>query len=128
MGTYAAPQPSYAAQEVTYAVPQATHAAPQPSYAAQQVTYVAPQATYVAQQPSFEPPMIYPAPAQPAYEMPQQQYVYASSGVAAQAPMLKAQVGDWQICEDAQGEYYVHVPSNQTFDQAPLELLQLLSQ
>jgi len=42
--------------------------------------------------------------------------------------MVKTEVGAWQICEDAQGEYYVHKVSGQTFDQPPVELLQLLQQ
>eukprot|EP00929_Paragymnodinium_shiwhaense_P124303 TRINITY_DN9947_c0_g1_i1.p1 TRINITY_DN9947_c0_g1~~TRINITY_DN9947_c0_g1_i1.p1 ORF type:complete len:623 (-),score=152.59 TRINITY_DN9947_c0_g1_i1:166-2034(-) len=46
---------------------------------------------------------------------------------AAQAT-VKQTVGDWLICEDAQGEFYQHVPTQQTFDQAPQELLDLLAQ
>jgi len=38
----------------------------------------------------------------------------------------ECQLYDWQICEDAQGEYYVHTPSGKTFDQPPQQLVQLM--
>jgi hypothetical protein len=55
----------------------------------------------------------------------------AAHHVAYHAPdahpqaVLKMELGDWQICEDAQGEYYVHAPTGQTYDHPPPELLEL---
>lgn len=85
---------------------------------------------------SYAPPTQF-APAQAAASaFPQvaaaglQQVAYAAppaATYAAQAntgqPVLKATVGAWQICQDNLGEYYVHVPSGQSFDQPPPELL-----
>ena len=39
---------------------------------------------------------------------------------------VTGQIGEWLICEDQQGEYYIHEPSQQQFDQPPAELLALL--
>lgn len=38
------------------------------------------------------------------------------------------ELGDWMICEDAQGEFYWHVPTNQSYEQPPQELLVLHQQ
>merc|ERR1719482_1434373 len=56
-----------------------------------------------------------PAAQQAKYAQPQQQ--------AAQK--IKQQLGDWLICEDAQGEFYVNSRTQQSFDQPPAELVQL---
>mmetsp|Transcript_12457 Transcript_12457/g.22887 ORF Transcript_12457/g.22887 Transcript_12457/m.22887 type:complete len:195 (-) Transcript_12457:56-640(-) len=64
-----------------------------------------------------------PAPA-PA---PVSQQVLTQPPTAAQ-PVVTMEVGEWQVCEDQQGEYYVHTPSGQTFDQPPPELLLMLQQ
>jgi hypothetical protein len=52
-------------------------------------------------------------------------YAAASEVAHDPAPQLKMEVGDWQICEDMQGEYYVHIPTGQTYDEPPPELVQL---
>merc|ERR1712226_483075 len=77
-------------------------------------------------QPGQPPMMQQPAP------MMQQQPPMVEP-VAGQMPggmqaIVKQEVGAWQICEDAQGEYYVYLPSGQTFDNMPPELAQLLQQ
>lgn len=58
------------------------------------------------------------------------QQVQAPAPVGQSPPeaqaMIKMEVGEWQVCEDQQGEYYVHTLSGQSFDQPPVELLQLL--
>merc|ERR1712066_128292 len=56
-------------------------------------------------------------------QMVQQQPGAPQPGAPQQA-IVKQEVGPWQICEDAMGEYYVHLPSGQTFDQPPPELMQ----
>jgi hypothetical protein len=58
-------------------------------------------------------PMVYTQPAQSA------------PAAAAGQPKVKEQIGDWMICEDAQGEYYINARTQQSFDQAPAELVQL---
>jgi len=47
-----------------------------------------------------------------------------SQPVAAPEARIKMTVGEWQICEDAQGEYYVHTPTGQSSDQPPSHLVQ----
>merc|ERR1712137_1192510 len=60
----------------------------------------------------------------------QQQMLEQQQMLAAmqQQPVVKSQVGDWLICEDAQGEFYQHAPTNQVFAEPPQELLDLLPQ
>mmetsp|Transcript_51369 Transcript_51369/g.122057 ORF Transcript_51369/g.122057 Transcript_51369/m.122057 type:complete len:568 (-) Transcript_51369:62-1765(-) len=51
-----------------------------------------------------------------------------TAGVAADgesASVVKMQLGDWMVCEDGQGEFYWHVPTQQSFDDPPPELVQL---
>ena len=43
----------------------------------------------------------------------------------AQQATVKMTLGEWQVCEDVQGEYYVHTTTGQTFDQPPPQLVQL---
>jgi hypothetical protein len=85
----------------------------------------------VTQQSSDDVPPELRAAAQPPAVQPQ----YAASAYAQQAqvaqaaptmePKVKQKLGDWMICEDAQGEYYINARTQQTFDQAPAELVQL---
>lgn len=42
------------------------------------------------------------------------------------APQVVAQIGDWAICEDAQGEFYYNNATAQSYDTPPPELLQLM--
>lgn len=56
------------------------------------------------------------------------QYQLSEVVPVPEEPVLKMEVGHWQICEDELGEFYVHAPSGQSFDQAPQELLHLLQQ
>merc|ERR1712217_582601 len=86
------------------------------------------------------PPQVMQAPGQPPMMqqppqmMQQQPMVEPVAGQPMQPggqPMqviVKQEIGAWQICEDAQGEYYVYLPSGQTFDNMPPELAQLLQQ
>jgi hypothetical protein len=55
----------------------------------------------------------------------QVQYVGAPAAPAAQAE-VRAQIGNWLICQDAMGEFYQNAATGQQFDQAPAELLQLI--
>jgi len=127
---YAAPQhyttPQAQIQHMTYAQP-ATYATPQYAQQQQPVMYAAPQpAPQYYTQPaasSYAPPMY---AAQDMQQMQMQPQLQQEQPEAASQGIVKAEVGEWQICEDAQGEYYVHVPSGQTFDQPPQELLQLM--
>merc|ERR1711865_1100542 len=97
----AAPQVTYAAapqMEVAYA------AAPQVKYAAAPTTtttYAAPLANG------------------------SQTVTYASAPEAPQA-QVTGQVGQWLICQDAQGEFYQDSSTGQQFDQPPAHLLQLM--
>jgi len=56
---------------------------------------------------------------------PQVQYAVAPAAQVAQAE-VKAQIGNWLICQDAMGEFYQNAATGQQFDQAPAELLQLV--
>merc|ERR1740138_630244 len=38
------------------------------------------------------------------------------------------EVGEWLVCEDAMGLFYHHGPTQQSYDQPPLELLQYYEQ
>jgi len=40
---------------------------------------------------------------------------------------VKAEIGNWAVCEDAQGEFYLDRRTNQSYDQMPPELDQLLA-
>lgn len=42
----------------------------------------------------------------------------------AQFPVVKGHVGAWMVCHDVSGEYYHHTPTQQSYDDPPLELLQ----
>lgn len=63
---------------------------------------------------------------QPAAAMPI--YQGQAQVVTAQQAAVTATVGDWQIARDNIGEFYFHTPTGQSFDQAPVELLQILQQ
>merc|ERR1712060_531061 len=142
------PQP----QPVTYATPQAqsvTYGAP--TVQTQQPSYTPPM---VQQAPSYTPPMVQQQPqiiqqppqvfqqpppvvqqqapimmaTQPEMTIPQPQNQMMGQPMqpAVQQAIVKQEVGPWQICEDQQGEYYVYLPSGQTFDNMPPELAQLI--
>merc|ERR1711972_677819 len=40
-------------------------------------------------------------------------------------PQVVDQIGDWLVCEDALGLFYHHVPTQQSYDNAPNEFLML---
>jgi len=42
------------------------------------------------------------------------------------APTVLEQIGDWAVCEDAQGVFYHNLTTKQSFDNPPPELLQLV--
>jgi len=46
--------------------------------------------------------------------------------VIDQPAAVLEEYGDWAICEDDQGEFYYHWPTNQSYDNPPAELLQLV--
>merc|ERR1719215_887064 len=96
--------------------PQMMQAAqPQPQMMPQQPPVVQPGQPQMMMEPTA---MQAPAPvmAEPAGQQPPMQAI------------VKQEIGPWQICEDAQGDYFVYLPSGQTFDNMPPELLQLLQQ
>jgi len=53
------------------------------------------------------------------------QQAQAAQGAPANQAKIKQQLGDWMICEDAQGEFYMNARNQQSFDQPPAELVQL---
>lgn len=82
------------------------------------------------QQSSDEYPVELRAPAQPSAPMQSQSSAYAQQAQPQQGPpanqaKLKQQLGDWMICEDAQGEFYMNARTQQSYDQPPAELVQL---
>jgi len=82
------------------------------------------------QQSSDEYPVELRAPAQPSAPMQSQSSAYAQQAQLQQGPpanqaKLKQQLGDWMICEDAQGEFYMNARTQQSYDQPPAELVQL---
>jgi hypothetical protein len=73
-----------------------------------------------------EPPMAVAAPAMAAPAMMQ---TVAAPGVmslqqAQPESVILDEVGEWLICEDAMGLFYHHSPSQQSYDQPPMELVQ----
>lgn len=77
-------------------------------------------------QSSATPPPQFAGQAQPAPAQAAPQAQHVTHAAPAPAAKLKSTIGDWQICEDAQGEFYVHAPTGQTFNEAPLDLLRLV--
>lgn len=75
-----------------------------------------PQSTPQVQPPGF-------ASFQPQV-MPQVQQTQAQQLAPSSNPRLKEQIGEWMICEDEQGEYYVNSRTQQSFSQPPQELVQ----
>jgi hypothetical protein len=96
-----------------------------PSYAAmpgatEKVYSYLPPAQYA------EPPMAVAAPAMAAPAMMQ---TVAAPGImslqqAQPESVILDEVGEWLICEDAMGLFYHHSPSQQSYDQPPVELVQ----
>merc|ERR1719424_541447 len=102
--------PTYeAAPAVSYS------AAPAMSYAAAPVSYAAAPVTYSSA----------PQAASVQYAAAPVQYAAAPAMQVAQAE-VKAQIGQWLICQDAMGEFYQNSATGQQFDQAPAELIQLI--
>ena len=121
------------------AAPQVSYATP-PGYAA--------HSHALAQQVSYSPASVYAgapqvvpaaAPSHAAFSYaaaPQVSYaappVYASApqmvpaAPAQQQAMVKHQIGPYLICHDAQGEFYNDSRTGESFDQPPVELLQLV--
>jgi len=102
--------PTMPAAYSTMAFGQAVQAA-QPAMKTSGTTFASPSMTIASQ----------PAAAMPIYQGQAQV-------VAAQQAEVTARVGDWQIARDNMGEFYFHTPTGQSFDQAPVELLQILQQ
>jgi len=154
--TIAAPQVTYAAppatvvETFTTGAPAATYAAPasyipaQPAVVetvAPQVTYASPATTVVetfapgiaptvvAAPASYLPPPVVETAAAPAVTYAANQAtVPVVEAVPSGQSVIIDQVGDWQVCEDAQGIFYHHVPSQQSHDEAPAEFLALFPQ
>jgi hypothetical protein len=99
---------------------------------------------YVEQGYAAAPPVVYAEPAhfgaetqpmvyaqQPGmqdYGQQPQEFQYGDMPQDPNQSVVKAQVGDWYICEDQQGEFYSHAITGQSYDQPPEELLQLMQQ
>jgi len=70
-----------------------------------------------------------PAPPLPQGTVTRPHSVHATTHavplVTDQPAAVLAEYGDWAICEDVQGEFYYHWPTNQSYDNPPAELLQL---
>lgn len=70
-----------------------------------------------------------PAPPLPQGTLTRPRSVHSTMRVAPvateQPAAVLAEYGDWAICEDVQGEFYYHWPTNQSYDNPPAELLQL---
>jgi len=84
----------------------------------------------VTQQTSVDVPAELRAPAQPPAATQCQSSAYvqqaqAPQGASANQARVKQQLGEWMICEDAQGEFYMNQRTQQSFDQPPAELVQL---
>mmetsp|Transcript_79398 Transcript_79398/g.246240 ORF Transcript_79398/g.246240 Transcript_79398/m.246240 type:complete len:164 (-) Transcript_79398:115-606(-) len=76
------------------------------------------------------PPQQMPPQQMPPQQMPmpqqEQQGLPASASVPpGQRTEIRAQLGDWAICEDSQGFFYYNMPTGQSYDEPPPELLQL---
>jgi len=67
-----------------------------------------------------------PAPQAPAAmmapQMPQQQPLMQQP---QQQPVVHQRIGDWAVCEDAQGVFYQNMATSQSYDQMPPELSQI---
>lgn len=96
---------------------QVTYASAPATYAAAPVAYAAAPSTYEAQVAYAAAPAVTTAYAAAPL-------TYAAAPVAQAQAEVKAQVGVWLICQDAQGEFYQNATTGQQFDQAPPELLQ----
>lgn len=73
-------------------------------------------------------PSVSVQPQSSAYAQPQpaQKPVYTQQAqMPANQVKLKEQIGEWMICEDAQGEFYKNARTQQQFDQPPAELVQI---
>jgi len=123
-------QTPQAQPQVQY-VQQSPQAQPQVQYI-QQIPQAQPQVQYVQQTPSYQPQVQYvqqSPQAQPQVQylqqipqaQPQMQYVQQQAEA-----IVKLEIGDWCVCEDALGEFYHHAPSGQSFDQAPAQLVALI--
>jgi len=83
-----------------------------------------------AQQPLPQQPQPQPQGSYVSYAggVPQQQQPKAQSPPVGAQSTVKAQFGVWAVCQDAQGEFYFNSETQQSFDQAPPELLRILQQ
>jgi len=131
-------QTPQAQAQVQY-VQQSPQAQPQVQYL-QQTPQAQPQVQYVQQTPLYQPQgQMIQSQQQVSYTpTPQMQYVqqppmYQPQGQIAQLAVsqqaeaiVKLEIGDWCVCEDALGEFYHHAPSGQSFDQAPAQLVALI--
>merc|ERR1712194_489615 len=87
--------------------------------------------TTMAAQVSYMPAPMMMEQAQVQYAQPQEVVQYAQPQVVEQLggqSVIVEQIGEWQVCEDAQGIFYHHVPSQQSHDIAPQEFLMLFPQ
>jgi hypothetical protein len=105
-------QCDYPPPELAASMPKAAAASYQPAYA--------PQAAAVPYQPAYAPQ----AAMAPSYA---QQGAVPQQPAASQA-VVKFEIGIWKICEDAQGKFYFNTQTQQSYDQPPAELVQLVQQ
>jgi len=109
------------APTVVETVAQPVMAAPQvfaapPVMAAPQVASYIPPAPQIVE--TIQPQVV----AAPASYIPAP---IVETAAASGQSVIVEQVGEWQVCEDAQGIFYHHVPTQQSFDNAPAEFLAL---
>merc|ERR1719201_387619 len=135
-------QPQVSSYIPAPAMVETVSAAPQVIQAPTMVETVA-QPVMAAPQVFAAPPMMaapqvasYIPPAQQQFVETIQPQVMAAPASYIPAPIVETaaasgqsviveQVGEWQVCEDAQGIFYHHVPTQQSFDNAPAEFLAL---
>jgi hypothetical protein len=110
-------QPSYQPQSVasTYTPMQQTVQMQPAQYQVQQ------PAQYQVQQPQYQVQ-------QPQYQVQQPQYQVQQSVPQASPTVQKMAFGDWAVYQDELGEFYIHVPTGQQFEQPPPELVQAYQQ
>merc|ERR1712129_607514 len=53
---------------------------------------------------------------------------YAQEQLGGQQSVIVEAIGDWQVCEDDQGIFFHHVPTQESHDSAPPEFLRLFPQ
>ena len=90
-----------------------------------QFTQIAPKAQYTPTA-QVQPQVQYVQQAQFATLQQTPQVIQQQAAPQVAQSIVKLEIGEWLVCEDAQGEFYFHAPSGQSFDQAPPELVEFI--